>query len=305
MNQSAFFIRPKRASAGLDMAPLIDVVFLLLIFFMLTSSFLQPSIPLTLPKAAASDDPPPAPVFVSVDTSGAVYINQDAVPRGNFSAALGSLSPVSTSGSFGFVTSGTNPGWFWSGATSPGTGLALAGLPANDGTTFGNYSIGMRFSMSSVTGLYKRLMLFKSGQDFGPYVANGAFVFYDGDANPSGGSIATNTPVDFVLTRSGATKQVNGYVNGSSTPIFTFTDTANDGQTGSIAPRTIQFFIDNGPEFSAAGGIGLLRVWDGPLTSAEIPNAMTVVPEPAAGLLAIVGAATAGWWIRRRRTDAP
>jgi len=91
MNQSAFFIRPKRASAGLDMAPLIDVVFLLLIFFMLTSSFLQPSIPLTLPKASASDNPPPAPVFVSVDTSGAVYINQDAVPRGNFSAALGAL----------------------------------------------------------------------------------------------------------------------------------------------------------------------------------------------------------------------
>jgi biopolymer transport protein ExbD len=73
------------------MAPLIDVVFLLLIFFMLTSSFLQPSIPLTLPKAAAAENPPPAPVFVSVDASGAVYINQDAVPRENFSAALGSL----------------------------------------------------------------------------------------------------------------------------------------------------------------------------------------------------------------------
>jgi biopolymer transport protein ExbD len=91
MNQSAFFLRPKRASAGLDMAPLIDVVFLLLIFFMLTSSFLQPSIPLALPKAAAANDPPPAPVFVSVDASGAVYINQDAVPRGNFPAVLGSL----------------------------------------------------------------------------------------------------------------------------------------------------------------------------------------------------------------------
>lgn len=221
------------------------------------------------------------------------------------SAALGSLSPVSTSGSFGFVTSGTNPGWFWNGATSPGTGLALSGLPANDGTTFGNYSIGMRFSMPSVTGLYKRLVLFKSGQDFGQYVANGAFEFYDGNANPSGGSITANTPVDFVLTRSGATKQVNGYVNGSSTPIFTFTDTANDGQTGNIAPRTIQFFIDNGPEFSAAGGIGLLRVWNGPLTSAEIPNAMAVVPEPAAGLLAVVGAAAAGWWMRSRGTDAP
>ncbi|MBU3665772.1 MAG: biopolymer transporter ExbD [Chthoniobacterales bacterium] len=91
MNPPAFFVRPKRASAGLDMAPLIDVVFLLLIFFMLTSSFLQPTIPLALPKAAASEDPPPAPVFVSVDANGAVYINQDAVPRDNFAAALGSL----------------------------------------------------------------------------------------------------------------------------------------------------------------------------------------------------------------------
>lgn len=221
------------------------------------------------------------------------------------SAALGSLSVVSTSGTFGFVTSGTSPGWFWSGATSPGTGLSLSGLPANDGTTFGNYSIGMRFSMPSVTGLYKRLMLFKSGQDFGPYVANGAFEFYDAGANPSGGSITANTPVDFVLTRSGATKQINAYMNGSQTPIFTFTDTANDGQTASLAPRTIQFFIDNGPEFSAAGGIGLLRVWNGPLAAADIPNAMAVVPEPAAGLLAIVGAAALGWWLRRRRTDAP
>lgn len=91
MNQAAFFVRPKRVSAGLDMAPLIDVVFLLLIFFMLTSSFLQPSIPLSLPRAAASDEPPPAPVFVSVDSAGAVYINQDAVPRENFSAALGAF----------------------------------------------------------------------------------------------------------------------------------------------------------------------------------------------------------------------
>ena len=89
MSQAAFFLRPKRASAGLDMAPLIDVVFLLLIFFMLTSSFLQPSIPLALPQAAAADEPPPAPVFVSVDADGAVYINQEAVGRGDFAAKLG------------------------------------------------------------------------------------------------------------------------------------------------------------------------------------------------------------------------
>ena len=87
----AFFVRPKRVSARLDMAPLIDVVFLLLIFFMLTSSFLQPSIPLALPKAAAADEPPPAPIFVSVDQTGAVYVNQDPVARHDFGAKLAAL----------------------------------------------------------------------------------------------------------------------------------------------------------------------------------------------------------------------
>lgn len=92
MSNATIFIRPKRVSAGLDMAPLIDVVFLLLIFFMLTSSFLQPSIPLALPKAtAATDEPPPAPVFVSVDTSGAVYLNQEPVTRESFASALSAL----------------------------------------------------------------------------------------------------------------------------------------------------------------------------------------------------------------------
>ena len=90
-NQTAFFIRPKRVSARLDMAPLIDVVFLLLIFFMLTSSFLQPSIPLALPQAAAADEPPPAPVFVSVDESGLVYVNQEPVAREEFIAKLGAV----------------------------------------------------------------------------------------------------------------------------------------------------------------------------------------------------------------------
>ena len=88
-SHTTFFVRPKRLSARLDMAPLIDVVFLLLIFFMLTSSFLQPSIPLALPQATAADEPPPAPVFVSVDESGGVYVNQEAVPRADFVAKLG------------------------------------------------------------------------------------------------------------------------------------------------------------------------------------------------------------------------
>ncbi len=54
------FTRLKRRTeikkGQLDMAPLIDVVFLLLIFFMLTSNFvIQPGIKVKLPKAVTSE----------------------------------------------------------------------------------------------------------------------------------------------------------------------------------------------------------------------------------------------------------
>lgn len=45
-------IRAKKTGLSLDLAPLIDVVFLLLVFFMLTTTFANPSINMTLPKAS-------------------------------------------------------------------------------------------------------------------------------------------------------------------------------------------------------------------------------------------------------------
>ena len=47
-------VRRRAAQAVLDITPLIDVVFLLLIFFLLTATFVtNPSIPVNLPKASA------------------------------------------------------------------------------------------------------------------------------------------------------------------------------------------------------------------------------------------------------------
>ena len=69
------FIRPKKASLSLDMAPLIDVVFQLLIFFMLSSSFLTPALKLTLPKAVEQDERQPERVVISVDKAGAIYLD--------------------------------------------------------------------------------------------------------------------------------------------------------------------------------------------------------------------------------------
>lgn len=56
------------------MAPLIDVVFLLLIFFMLSSTFLNPSLPLTLPEAREGEVDPGQLVVVSVDENGVLRI---------------------------------------------------------------------------------------------------------------------------------------------------------------------------------------------------------------------------------------
>lgn len=222
------------------------------------------------------------------------------------STALAALAPVSTSGTYGFVTSGTNPGWFWSGAVSPGTGVTLTGLPANDGGTFGNYSIGMRFAISQVAG-YRRLIMFKDAEP-GQYVHDGRFRFYDGGFNNfTGGTITPDTFVDFVITRDAANGAVNAYLNGSATPLFSFFDGV-DARTNSA--RTLQFFRDNGtstPEFSAAGGLSLLRVWDSPLSAEQIPTAMTAaVPEPSGVLFGAAGVAIAlsRLLLRRHSRDA-
>ncbi len=82
------FARSKRVSLALDMAPLIDCVFQLLIFFMLTSSFGNPALKLTLPKAMEHDRREPEQVSVSVDRSGAVFVDAARIPLEGLEAEL-------------------------------------------------------------------------------------------------------------------------------------------------------------------------------------------------------------------------
>ena len=70
------FRKPKEEEPRLGLAPLIDVVFLLLIFFMVTSHFTAASgIPIRLPKVAQksyeSDD---KKISIVVDKEGRVYL---------------------------------------------------------------------------------------------------------------------------------------------------------------------------------------------------------------------------------------
>ncbi|RKY42682.1 MAG: hypothetical protein DRP85_02090 [Candidatus Makaraimicrobium thalassicum] len=64
----------------LDIAPLIDVVFLLLIFFMLTSSFIfQPGIRVNLPKAVTSEVLQKELLIVTVTDDNEIFINERPV----------------------------------------------------------------------------------------------------------------------------------------------------------------------------------------------------------------------------------
>jgi len=77
------FKRRVRLETGLkqiDIAPLIDCVFLLLIFFMLTSSFIVvPGINVKLPKALTSEAIPQSSVTVTISSEDIIYVEDEVV----------------------------------------------------------------------------------------------------------------------------------------------------------------------------------------------------------------------------------
>lgn len=83
-------LRPqKKRSVILNVTSLIDVLFLLLIFFMVSTSFLAtPAIKLELPKAQHSDVVRQKPIVIYVDPGGAVYLNDEPVDMSLLAALL-------------------------------------------------------------------------------------------------------------------------------------------------------------------------------------------------------------------------
>lgn len=59
-----------------DLTPLIDVVFILLVFFILSSTFIKPSVPLDLPSSplAGTDAELTDPLEISIDVTGQIFI---------------------------------------------------------------------------------------------------------------------------------------------------------------------------------------------------------------------------------------
>jgi biopolymer transport protein ExbD len=70
----------KKVSTHLNISPLMDVVFLLLIFFMLSSHFVtQPGIKITLPTAVAGKLHPEEDIIIFITSDKDLYLNEEKV----------------------------------------------------------------------------------------------------------------------------------------------------------------------------------------------------------------------------------
>ena len=79
-------LKPK---ASIDITPLIDLVFLLVIFFMVTSTIGgESAITIHLPKAFQTAESKKGNITVSVNESNHIFINETEVTKENFISAL-------------------------------------------------------------------------------------------------------------------------------------------------------------------------------------------------------------------------
>jgi len=82
------FEREKKIRIHLEIAPLVDIVLLLLIFFMLTSNFImQPGIKITLPRAKTAR-PQEEDIVVFITKDNRIYLNDREIDIDELKDAL-------------------------------------------------------------------------------------------------------------------------------------------------------------------------------------------------------------------------
>jgi len=76
------FIKKHRSkdSAGIDIAPMLDMVFILLIFFVVTSSFVRETgVDVNKPKASSAEELARESILIGISREGTIHINESQV----------------------------------------------------------------------------------------------------------------------------------------------------------------------------------------------------------------------------------
>lgn len=86
---------PTRRKVRLNLTPLIDVLFILIIFFAVSSTFLeQPGIELKLPEAESSEAHTAQKIIIYVDREENIFLNDDSIELEALAGAVQSLVAV-------------------------------------------------------------------------------------------------------------------------------------------------------------------------------------------------------------------
>ena len=85
--------KSKEKNIQINILPMIDIIFVILSFFIISSLYLVKleSIPLNLPKAETSENELNDPIIVSMDIEGKIYINKNYSNKKSFEVDLKKL----------------------------------------------------------------------------------------------------------------------------------------------------------------------------------------------------------------------
>ena len=94
-----------KAIVSMETSAMTDIIFLLLIFFLLTSSFiLRTEIPVSIPKSTSTITEKEQPVVVTVSRDGTTYVDEDKVEFEELATAMGTR--LASSGSKAVIIRG-------------------------------------------------------------------------------------------------------------------------------------------------------------------------------------------------------
>lgn len=82
-------LKPKLDETQIDMTPMLDIVFIMLIFFIVTASFVKESgITVEKPFAETAQKKPKANIFIGIDHNGDIYMLKNKVDKDAVKAGL-------------------------------------------------------------------------------------------------------------------------------------------------------------------------------------------------------------------------
>jgi biopolymer transport protein TolR len=88
--------RRRSPMAEINVTPMVDVMLVLLIIFMVTAPLLVAGVPVDLPDSKAGAlDQEQKPIQISIDPTGAIFVDDMAIPQGQLGGRLAQIASTS------------------------------------------------------------------------------------------------------------------------------------------------------------------------------------------------------------------